>query len=249
MQASAHYPSSFQSALQRDRTFFLRTDEPLFARPCECADCGDSFFSEEEQRYDRFIYKGRISNGEAKAIIAEHLSQITRDRAFLLEQCSSRGDQIVTRWKKRTQQKRAALLLQADPDLCKEQFFIPRLSYSGAHWRETRKLRKTYLLPYLSVEALAKSISSSEITYEKKKGLPEVTDAYFSEDPLYWCLVQLQGPPDAQTRFDYPMLFDFLDDHLAKSSKEERSRLDAMLYEKLSDFSVILEMLVTIRLS
>lgn len=70
----------------------------------------------------------------------------------------------------------------------------------------------------------------------------------FDEDPLDWCLLQLQGAPDEQRRFDHGMLFDFLDEHLAQSSAKERARLDELLFAKLSTYAGTSELLSTVRL-
>lgn len=42
----------------------------------------------------------------------------------------------------------------------------------------------------------------------------------FTNDPLDWCLEQLQGDPDSQDRLDYGMLFQFLDDHLHTTTEK-----------------------------
>ncbi|MCJ1241964.1 hypothetical protein MMC14_009971 [Varicellaria rhodocarpa] len=70
----------------------------------------------------------------------------------------------------------------------------------------------------------------------------------FREDPLEWCLSQMQGAPDKQTNFDHAMLFAFLENHLASSDMEERARVDDVLYRKLSDLAAFHETLVSVRL-
>jgi hypothetical protein len=70
----------------------------------------------------------------------------------------------------------------------------------------------------------------------------------FREDPLWWCLMQLQGDPEDQTRFPYAMLFKYLDEHLASATKSERSRLDEILYDKISDYATIIELLAAVRM-
>jgi hypothetical protein len=56
--------------------------------------------------------------------------------------------------------------------------------------------------------------------------------------------MQLQGDPEDQTRFPYAELFKYLDQHLASASKLERSRLDEILYDKISDYATIIELLL-----
>ncbi|KAF2130934.1 hypothetical protein P153DRAFT_251278, partial [Dothidotthia symphoricarpi CBS 119687] len=70
----------------------------------------------------------------------------------------------------------------------------------------------------------------------------------YRTEKLWWILTQLQGPPDSETRFRYAMLLDMLDDHLASSTPEERARLDEILYENLSDYVTLIELLWAIRM-
>lgn len=70
----------------------------------------------------------------------------------------------------------------------------------------------------------------------------------FKKDPLWWCLMQSLGQVDDQHRFPYPMMLKFLDDHLASSPKAERSRLDEILFDKLSDYATIMELLNAVRM-
>lgn len=60
--------------------------------------------------------------------------------------------------------------------------------------------------------------------------------------------MQLLVPPAGDTRVRYVMLLDMLDEHLANSSAEERGRLDEILYDKLSDYATILQLLWAIRM-
>ena len=47
-----------------------------------------------------------------------------------------------------------------------------------------------------------------------RKSTTVVTELFY-EDPPEWCLIQLQGAPDEQTRFDHAMLFNFVDEYLS----------------------------------
>lgn len=60
--------------------------------------------------------------------------------------------------------------------------------------------------------------------------------------------MQLQGDPEDHTRFPYSILFEFLDVHLASANSKERSRLDEILYDKLSDYATIIYMLQQLRI-
>jgi hypothetical protein len=70
----------------------------------------------------------------------------------------------------------------------------------------------------------------------------------FREQRLWWILMQLQSKPDSHSRFRYGLLLDMLDDHLAKACPDERARLDEILYEKISDYATLLELLDAIRM-
>ncbi|KAI8648819.1 hypothetical protein NCS56_01497800 [Fusarium sp. Ph1] len=72
------------------------------------------------------------------------------------------------------------------------------------------------------------------------------TQEALTEDPLDWCLVQLQAKPDDQRAFDHAMLFAMLQDHLF-SNPSERKRLDEVIYQTLSDLSTCHEMLLAVR--
>ncbi|KAF2873678.1 hypothetical protein BDV95DRAFT_605159 [Massariosphaeria phaeospora] len=87
---------------------------------------------------------------------------------------------------------------------------------------------------------------TGQVTMKLKESF--TTSVLFNEEPLYWCLLQLQGAPDDQRRFPYAMLLDFLDHHLTSSPTPERARLDAILFEKLSDYATIFELLSAVRL-
>ncbi|CAG8975639.1 hypothetical protein HYALB_00008398 [Hymenoscyphus albidus] len=70
----------------------------------------------------------------------------------------------------------------------------------------------------------------------------------FKKDPLDWCLQRLQEDPDVPNNLEYEMLFEFLDDHLQTTNRDDRARLDRLIYEKLSDLAALQECLVAIRL-
>lgn len=72
--------------------------------------------------------------------------------------------------------------------------------------------------------------------------------AVFNEQRLWWILLELQGKPDSPSRFRYGFLLDMLDDYLAKACPDERARLDEILYEKLSEYATLLELLESIRM-
>ncbi|OAR01728.1 hypothetical protein LLEC1_03268 [Akanthomyces lecanii] len=72
------------------------------------------------------------------------------------------------------------------------------------------------------------------------------TEEVLKEDPLYWILAQLTAPPDELQNFHHSMLFAMLEERLAESPKE-RSRLNEVTYQVLSDLAVYDEMLTIVR--
>ncbi|EWG55568.1 hypothetical protein FVEG_17551 [Fusarium verticillioides 7600] len=91
-----------------------------------------------------------------------------------------------------------------------------------------------------------RSYASSKAIGLLKRITPDTQEA-LTNDPLDWCLVQLQGKPDTPLTYDQAMLFAMLRDHLS-SNPSERKRLDEITYQILSDLSTCHEMLITVRL-
>ncbi|WZH50115.1 hypothetical protein QYS62_011354 [Fusarium acuminatum] len=80
-----------------------------------------------------------------------------------------------------------------------------------------------------------------------KRKVPNNTKELLTDDPLDWCLMQLQLKPTDQNLFDHVMLFTMLQDHLS-SNPSEKKRLDETTYQALSDLSTCHEMLLAVRL-
>lgn len=120
---------------------------------CECADCEQQFRTSSEQDIDRFAYEKEISKSEASRITQERVQNIAADRDYLRKRLLH-GNAILSRWKKKSRDKREACLLQVDPELYPHQWFLPRYAYQFPHWTEARKHRKSWLLPYLNLASL-----------------------------------------------------------------------------------------------
>ena len=123
----------------------------MYPPPCDCPDCQDGFYILEEQNMSRFCYIRQVSKHEAAHSLQKMKTQAEDDRLFLQRQCADHGDRIIVRWKKRSREKRQDWILRADPSLCRERWFLPRYTYTDHDWRDGRKHRKSFLLPYLSV--------------------------------------------------------------------------------------------------
>ncbi|KAL8643535.1 MAG: hypothetical protein Q9226_008300, partial [Calogaya cf. arnoldii] len=116
--------------------------------------CAQGFRSIQDQHVDRWLYKAKISDSEAQALAASHITSINCDREILRQRCSSYGNTIMSRWKKKSRSKRHGFLLEIEPELYPHMWFQPRLGSEVSHWREGRKYRIAWLLPYLSLEVL-----------------------------------------------------------------------------------------------
>ena len=148
-----HHPSPLRfPATFADRSSF--TVAPINPPLCECADCGNSYYTVKEQSVDRHYYLKKLSNEEAQDIIGALMQTAKDTRQALLKQCETHGDRILNRWKEASRSKRESWLLQAGLELPNEQWFYPCYTYQYPHWKETRKHRKKLLLPYLSVDLL-----------------------------------------------------------------------------------------------
>lgn len=109
-----------------------------------------------EQQNDRSDYTRSISIAESRKVLQKLFDQMNEDFMFLKTKCRLHGDRIMSRWKKRSREKRELWLLQADPNLCVDRWHLLRYVCMDAHlpWENARKLRKNFLLPYLSVDVL-----------------------------------------------------------------------------------------------
>jgi hypothetical protein len=87
----------------------------LCTPPCECADCQHGFYASWEQNSPPFWYRGRISDRDAERIAAGYVREAQQERQYLLERLASHADIIVNRWKKKSRDKRQALLVETIP--------------------------------------------------------------------------------------------------------------------------------------
>ncbi|KAH0291150.1 hypothetical protein M436DRAFT_56638 [Aureobasidium namibiae CBS 147.97] len=118
--------------------------------PCECVNCSSQFLSVNQQDYDRFRYMTTVTPAAAKTSLANFISQIDADRAYLTDLCKNFGNTIISRWRKKSRNKREALLLLADLTIEKKPWFRLWIEGDIATWQELREHRKSWLLPYMS---------------------------------------------------------------------------------------------------
>ncbi|TVY32367.1 hypothetical protein LOCC1_G008893 [Lachnellula occidentalis] len=126
--------------------------------PCECKICANSF-----RPYDLQVpptgcsYSLEYSDEKARQIAAEKITNINSDLAYLRHQWSSYGKTIMNRWKKKSRDKRAALLKEADPALFEKQWvaaLFTNRQLEGTTQLDARKYRNAILLDYLNVDGL-----------------------------------------------------------------------------------------------
>ncbi|KAI1037785.1 hypothetical protein LB503_009432 [Fusarium chuoi] len=125
--------------------------------PCPCGDCQDDFFTTEEQRSPEHSYYRRLDDTEAERSARSVVQDIQRHRTRLSEKIQVFGDVLMTRWKKRSQAERAALLKEAAPELEEHPWFLPRYTYMREKYythARSQTRRRQLLLPWLSVHVL-----------------------------------------------------------------------------------------------
>ncbi|KAF1962315.1 hypothetical protein CC80DRAFT_499711 [Byssothecium circinans] len=76
----------------------------------------------------------------------------------------------------------------------------------------------------------------------------EIDEALGTLELVLVLKADLLGAGDDQRRFPIAMMLKFLDDHLAASTFKERSRLDEVLYESLSNYVTVIEMLAAVQM-
>ncbi|KAI5198507.1 hypothetical protein AUEXF2481DRAFT_33212 [Aureobasidium subglaciale EXF-2481] len=134
------------------------TNLARYTAPCECASCRQQFVPPELQKAFCHKYENMVRPQEAEVSLAKFVSQINIDRAHLAELCSIFGNTILSRWRKKSRDKREALLIQADPTMEKKAWYRLRFDaeeISGPTARQQH--RNNWLLPYMSVEIMKSS--------------------------------------------------------------------------------------------
>lgn len=134
-----------------------QTSCKLYAPPkCKdgCYDCGEQYRTEEQQAVDSRVYTEALSDAEAIEVLASHANSIRDDLDHLRQSTTRYGDTIMTRWRKRTIDKRAMALARALPGIYPDKWPLIRTTYNAKTWHDVRKYRAAYLLPYITVEDL-----------------------------------------------------------------------------------------------
>lgn len=122
-------------------------------------DCETQFYGYHEQLNESKLYTRTLSDAEAASTAKRVASLAEATRSLLQQRLALHGDLFMSRWKKRSKDKRVDLLLRADANLPEHSGTIMYFTQScggGYDWRRSRnaKFRRAVLLPYLNVDAL-----------------------------------------------------------------------------------------------
>ena len=129
---------------------------PLCPPPCgDDVECTHRFYPLRWQRKQELYYSKQLSKEEAREKIQSYLTQAQANRRFLQERIKIYGDKIMNRWKKKSKEKRADILLSCEPELAKDPWHIMKHITDLTPDKEAREYpQKRYLLPFLSVDRL-----------------------------------------------------------------------------------------------
>ncbi|XXH00907.1 hypothetical protein Hte_007258 [Hypoxylon texense] len=132
-------------------------DDSIRAPPCSCTDCQTGFYMVEEQYCPEFSYRSRLSDTDAGRIVQSYTQQINESREHLAGRLKSHADLLMSRWRKRSQEKRQALLAEVAPDLETSPWINLRFGYMFERKlvaSRSQKRRHQLLAPWLNVEIL-----------------------------------------------------------------------------------------------
>lgn len=156
--------------------------------PCECSECVQQFRSGHAQEHKILAYSFALSDAEARQKAENFTTSISRNLVYLRQRCQNNGDSIVKRWKKKSRNKREALLRDIDPDLYPHQW--PLVHLNKAFWntlppdewisaeltlsRYMRGYRNACLLPYINLEGLTENpVKSLSLLQNRTQYSPE----------------------------------------------------------------------------
>jgi hypothetical protein len=163
--------------------------------PCECSICLQQFRAQFFQKRENFNYEAVLSDREARQAAANLVQKAHANFQYLREQCEANGNTILKRWKKKSSEKRKALLLEVDPIMYPYQWSdirftgefnrtpeekeakrsgLPTPNIDATQGLAMRPFRNVCLLPYLNLESL-KSDPARLLTmlYNRIKYTPE----------------------------------------------------------------------------
>lgn len=143
--------------------------------PCECHVCSQQFRPQLYQKRSVFGYNKILSDNEARQMATELVNNTRKNFQYLRAKCDRSGAVIIKRWKKKSSEKRKALLLEVDPLMYPYQWsdirFYEEFSNTPAQkalaefgildpdpdatqGKARRQYRNVCLLPYLNIQSL-----------------------------------------------------------------------------------------------
>lgn len=129
----------------------------VFVPPCECPTCLDQWRSIEEQpQRAQYLYPGVVTDAKTAALSREFCTSIFEDLQKVDSILRLQGDPLRKRWLKKTNTKRKAYLQQLRPNMWVSQTAFLDIGMTTSHDLENRQYRETFLLPWLTVETLAR---------------------------------------------------------------------------------------------
>ncbi|KAF7923039.1 uncharacterized protein EAE98_007744 [Botrytis deweyae] len=159
------YPRYYSNFATRGGSFWCYRH--CFEPPCECSECVQQFLSQKVQEHQT-TYSFALSDVEAQQKAGGFATEISRNLVYLRQQCQTNGDSIIKRWKKKSRNKREALLRDIDPNLYPHRWPLAHLNKAfqatlpSDYWisaditlsRYMREYRNACLLPYINLEGL-----------------------------------------------------------------------------------------------
>ena len=136
------------------------SDVSIYTPPCECQYCRQSYYLPSQQSHPLFSYRGIVPNIDARRIAARYVLSARHDREYLLQRLTSHADIILKRWKKKSMEKREALLTNTVPELYKYRWLLARHTHTPESWQwqsRDKTRRSQLLLPWLNLEMLKAS--------------------------------------------------------------------------------------------
>lgn len=132
--------------------------------PCSqeetCTDCVEHYRAYDQQFTQVRLYSRNIPHHEAAEIVKSLALSATDNREALKKRLLMHGDIFMSRWKKRSRDKRAELLSNANAHLpdrrCQDLFALTQSNKGAYDWKLSRtpRMRFRLLLPYLAMESL-----------------------------------------------------------------------------------------------
>ncbi|KAI1088336.1 hypothetical protein F5B19DRAFT_486016 [Rostrohypoxylon terebratum] len=116
--------------------------------PCDYPVCQGGFYTSPAQQCPPFSYRRILTDVEAKDLVESYMKDINECMGYYLaDRLKSHADLFMNRWKKRSQEGRRTVLMEAAPYLADSSFFIVR------HRDEISKTLQL-LVPWLNVDIL-----------------------------------------------------------------------------------------------